>query len=120
MPGPLHASWSGGGELLPCGEQDAGRDGLHGLGDLVEGREGGSEPDVAVARVVAVGEGGACGREGDAGLLGELDDPRGGAVEDVEADEVAALGLGPGRHPEATQALAEDALDLGELGSDDL
>ena len=55
----------------------------------VQRRERRRQPDVAVARVLAVGEGRPGRGERDAGLLGQLDHPRGGAVEHVEVDEVA-------------------------------
>ena len=87
---------------------------------ILERRIGGCDTDVAVLRVLAVGEGSARTGELHAGLLALVHHLLCAAVHGLKADEVAAVGLGPAADAEAAQLLLEDILYHFELGANDL
>ena len=81
---------------------------FHGYIDLLEGRQGRGEPDIAIARVLAIREGGTgCGKL-HASLGSQAHCFPGTAVQDIQADKIATGRIAPGGDPLTFQLSAKD------------
>ena len=95
-------------ELFGGGQQDTGGKSIDSSGHLLWRGEGGRDPDVPVAWILAIGKSRACSRHRDPCPLGQLDHASRRSVGYVEADEVPAVRIGPGNALVIAQTLAED------------
>ena len=123
--GEARGSFSFGGihirqELLDADQLHHAGEYLHGQLQVLAGREGGGNADVAVVGILTVGEGSSRTGEDQAGLLAPGDDLLGAALHRVEGDEVAALGVGPAADAQAAQLLLQSILDDLKLGAEDI
>ena len=87
---------------------------------ILDRREGRSNADIAVMRVISARPGRTGRRHGDAGFGTFQDNFFRAAIHGVEGNEVSAFRIGPSGDPEASQFLFQDALHCLKLRAQDV